>query len=60
MVSAIGLGVNEKEVLIEVLEFGDWDAFLLAGRYTLLEQGPLDDLLPMCARGAPRSWWAGR
>src|SRR3984957_2560924 len=52
VVSAIGPGVNEKEVLIEVLKFGDWDAFLLAGRYTLLEQGPLDDLLPMCsARG---------
>jgi D-threo-aldose 1-dehydrogenase len=52
VVSAIGLGVNEKEVLIEVLGWGDWDAFLLAGRYTLLEQGPLDDLLPMCsARG---------
>ncbi len=33
VVSAIGLGVNEKEVLIEVLKFGDWDAFLLAGRY---------------------------
>ncbi len=48
VVSAIGLGVNEKEVLIEVLGFGDWDAFLLAGRYTLLEQGPLEDLLPMC------------
>ena len=48
MVSAIGIGVNEKEVLIEALGFGDWDAFLLAGRYTLLEQGPLDDLIPMC------------
>ncbi len=47
-VSAIGIGVNEKEVLIEALGFGDWDAFLLAGRYTLLEQGPLDDLLPLC------------
>ncbi len=47
-VSAIGLGVNEKEVLIDALGFGDWDAFLLAGRYTLLEQGPLDDLIPMC------------
>jgi D-threo-aldose 1-dehydrogenase len=47
-VSAIGIGVNEKEVLIEALGFGDWDAFLLAGRYTLLEQGPLDDLIPMC------------
>ncbi|HXT78761.1 MAG TPA: aldo/keto reductase [Acetobacteraceae bacterium] len=52
VVSAIGIGVNEKEVLIDVLKFGDWDAFLLAGRYTLLEQGPLDDLLPQCvARG---------
>ena len=52
VVSAIGIGVNEKEVLIDALGFGDWDAFLLAGRYTLLEQGPLDDLLPMCvARG---------
>ncbi len=52
VVSAIGIGVNEKEVLIEAQGFGDWDAFLLAGRYTLLEQGPLDDLLPLCeARG---------
>src|SRR5208282_6420427 len=48
VVSAIGIGVNEKEVLIDALGFGDWDAFLLAGRYTLLEQGPLDDLIPMC------------
>jgi D-threo-aldose 1-dehydrogenase len=45
---AIGIGVNEREVLLEALEWGDWDAFLLAGRYTLLEQGPLDDLLPKC------------
>ncbi len=48
VVSAIGIGVNEKAVLIEALGFGDWDAFLLAGRYTLLEQDPLDDLLPLC------------
>jgi len=47
------LGVNEKEVILEVMEFGDWDVFLLAGRYTLLEQGSLDDLLPLCEkRGA--------
>ena len=46
--SAIGIGVNEKAVLIEALGFADWDVFLLAGRYTLLEQAPLDDLLPMC------------
>ena len=48
VVSAIGIGVNEKEVLLAALEIGDWDAFLLAGRYTLLEQGPLEDLLPLC------------
>ena len=52
VVSAIGIGVNESQVLIDALGFGDWDAFLLAGRYTLLEQAPLDDLIPLCvARG---------
>jgi D-threo-aldose 1-dehydrogenase len=51
-IKAIGIGVNEREVLLEAMEWGEWDAFLLAGRYTLLEQDPLDDLLPQCvARG---------
>src|SRR5438477_10985731 len=51
-IKAIGIGVNEREVLLEAMEWGEWDAFLLAGRYTLLEQAPLDDLLPQCvARG---------
>ncbi|MEM7442628.1 MAG: aldo/keto reductase [Pseudomonadota bacterium] len=47
-VGAIGLGVNEKEICLSALDIGDWDVFLLAGRYTLLEQSPLDDLLPAC------------
>lgn len=47
-VRAIGIGVNEKQVLMDCMQFGDWDTFLLAGRYTLLEQAPLDDLIPMC------------
>ncbi|MGE0257174.1 MAG: aldo/keto reductase [Alphaproteobacteria bacterium] len=47
-VRAVGIGVNEREVLLEAMEWGQWDAFLLAGRYTLLEQAPLDDLLPRC------------
>ena len=47
-IKAFGIGVNEREVLIEAMEWGQWDAFLLAGRYTLLEQAPLDDLLPRC------------
>jgi D-threo-aldose 1-dehydrogenase len=48
VVSAIGIGVNESAVLVEALAFADWDVFLLAGRYTLLEQAPLDDLIPLC------------
>jgi D-threo-aldose 1-dehydrogenase len=49
-VRAIGLGVNETKVLMDVLGWADWDVFLLAGRYTLLEQAPLDNLLPLCER----------
>lgn len=53
-VGAIGIGVNETRVCLEALERGDWDVFLLAGRYTLLEQGPLSDLFPACARAGTR------
>jgi len=49
-IKAIGLGVNEREVCIAAMEHGYWDAFLLAGRYTLLEQTPLHDLLPACEK----------
>lgn len=41
--------MNEVQVCLDALRHGDWDAFLLAGRYTLPEQGPLDDLFPACA-----------
>lgn len=47
-VSAIGLGVNEYDVCEAALDHGDWDCFLLAGRYTLLEQEALDSFLPRC------------
>ncbi len=49
-IKAIGLGVNEREVCLEAMNHGHWDTFLLAGRYTLLEQQPLDDLLPACEK----------
>lgn len=53
VVKAIGLGVNEWPVLMDAMALGDWDIFLLAGRYTLLEQGALDPLLNTCLqRGA--------
>lgn len=48
LVKAIGLGVNENQVCEDALGIGDWDVFLLAGRYTLLEQTPLDTLFPAC------------
>ena len=53
VLKAIGVGVNEWEVCQAALEQRDFDCFLLAGRYTLLEQEALDTFLPMCeARGA--------
>ncbi len=47
-VSAIGLGVNEWQILMDALDLGDWDVFLLAGRYTLLEQESLSPFLERC------------
>lgn len=47
-VKAIGIGVNENAACMDALGIGDWDVFLLAGRYTLLEQTALDALFPAC------------
>lgn len=53
VVKAIGVGVNEWEVCHAALERHDFDCFLLAGRYTLLEQEALNKFLPLCEeRGA--------
>lgn len=49
-VKAIGLGVNECQVCVDFIARGDFDCLLLAGRYTLLEQGALTQLLPACAQ----------
>ena len=46
---AIGIGVNEIAACLDALEIGEWDAFILAGRYTLLEQDALEELFPRCA-----------
>ncbi|WP_298917089.1 aldo/keto reductase [uncultured Roseobacter sp.] len=52
VIQAIGGGINEWEVCQTLAERGDFDLFLLAGRYTLLEQKALDSFLPLCeARG---------
>lgn len=50
VVKAIGAGINEWQVPQTLLERGDFDIFLLASRYTLLEQEPLNSFLPLCAR----------
>lgn len=53
VVKAIGVGVNEWEVCHTALQQRDFDCFLLAGRYTLLEQDALNEFLPLCEqRGA--------
>ena len=49
VVKAIGIGVNEAAVCLAAIAEADLDCILLAGRYTLLEQDPLDDLMPACA-----------
>jgi D-threo-aldose 1-dehydrogenase len=52
VVKAIGAGVNEWQVCERLAAAGDFDLFLLAGRYTLLEQDALASFLPLClARG---------
>jgi D-threo-aldose 1-dehydrogenase len=48
VVHAIGAGMNQSEMLVRFARETDMDCFLLAGRYTLLEQGALRELLPLC------------
>ena len=50
VISAIGLGVNEWPVLMDAFEIGDWDVHLLANRYTLIEQSPLDPFFATCLK----------
>jgi D-threo-aldose 1-dehydrogenase len=52
VITAFGAGINEWQYGQALAERGDFDLFLLAGRYTLLEQEALDSFLPLCrARG---------
>ncbi len=48
VVSAIGAGMNQAEMLARFAREGDFDCFLLAGRYTLIDHSGLPDLLPLC------------
>ncbi len=48
-IGAIGVGMNFSEPLARFASEANFDCFLLAGRYTLLEQGSLDELMPAVA-----------
>jgi len=47
-----GAGMNEWQIPLELLQAGDFDIFLLAGRYTLLEQASLPFMDECARRGA--------
>jgi D-threo-aldose 1-dehydrogenase len=48
VIQAVGAGMNQAEMLARFAREGNFDCFLLAGRYTLLDQVALDELLPIC------------
>ncbi|MFD4262999.1 aldo/keto reductase [Streptomyces sp. NPDC058534] len=54
-VRAIGAGMNQSRMLTRFLTDTDVDAVLCAGRYTLLEQGALESLLPAASAAAGKS-----
>ena len=48
VVTAIGAGMNEWEMPARFAREADFDCFLVAGRYTLLDQSALAEFLPLC------------
>jgi D-threo-aldose 1-dehydrogenase len=48
-IGAVGAGMNQHQMLAQFARERLFDCFLLAGRYSLLDQGSLDELLPLCA-----------
>ncbi len=48
LTGAVGAGMNQAEMLARFARSADFDCFLLAGRYTLLDQIGLTELLPLC------------
>ncbi|MCY3694790.1 MAG: aldo/keto reductase [Chloroflexi bacterium] len=48
VIRAVGVGMNGWQMLAQFARDGDFDCFLLAGRYTLLDQSALPEFLPLC------------
>lgn len=53
-IAGYGLGVNDWRVCVDALRHADLDLLLVAGRYTLLDQSALPELLPLCLRRKTR------
>jgi D-threo-aldose 1-dehydrogenase len=47
-IDAVGAGMNQVAMLVRFAREADFDCFLVAGRYTLLDQSALAELLPLC------------
>lgn len=47
-IKGIGAGMNQNEILTDLVTACDLDVVLLAGRYTLLDQSAMTGLLPAC------------
>jgi D-threo-aldose 1-dehydrogenase len=47
-IGAVSAGMNQARMLARFVRTGQFDAVLLAGRYSLLDQSGLDELLPLC------------
>jgi len=52
VIGAIGVGLNETAMSLRFAREADLDCLMLAGRYTLLEQGAFEELLPLCEKKA--------
>jgi D-threo-aldose 1-dehydrogenase len=48
VIGGVGAGMNQAEMLTRFAREANFDCFLLAGRYTLLDQVALKELLPVC------------
>lgn len=48
VIKAFGVGINDAAWCVRFAEAGDFDLFMLAGRYTLLDQSAQEALLPLC------------
>jgi len=48
VIRGVSVGMNQTAMLARFARAGQFDCFLVAGRYTLLDQTALDELLPLC------------